>query len=154
MAEQEPQLNEHNKQEYPPMHTAEHILNQTMVRIFGSKRAVNAHIERKKSKCDYELPHPPTAQQIQEIENKVNEIIAQDLPVWIEYTTQEEARQQFDLTRLPPNATETLRIVHVGAYDACPCAGLHVERTTQIGRFVIASSQYDHPLFRIRFRLL
>ena len=27
--EQEIQLNEHNKQEYPPMHTAEHILNQT-----------------------------------------------------------------------------------------------------------------------------
>lgn len=26
---QEIQLNEHNKQEYPPMHTAEHILNQT-----------------------------------------------------------------------------------------------------------------------------
>ena len=31
--EQEIQLNEHNKQEYPPMHTAEHILNQTMVRL-------------------------------------------------------------------------------------------------------------------------
>lgn len=30
---QEIQLNEHNKQEYPPMHTAEHILNQTMVRM-------------------------------------------------------------------------------------------------------------------------
>ena len=29
--EQEIQLNEHNKAEYPPMHTAEHILNQTMV---------------------------------------------------------------------------------------------------------------------------
>ena len=33
--EQEIQLNEHNKQEYPPMHTAEHILNQTMVRMFA-----------------------------------------------------------------------------------------------------------------------
>ena len=53
--EQEIQLNEHNKQEYPPMHTAEHILNQTMVRMFGCPRSKNAHIERKKSKCDYEL---------------------------------------------------------------------------------------------------
>lgn len=25
--EQHPQLNDHNKQEYPPMHTAEHLLN-------------------------------------------------------------------------------------------------------------------------------
>jgi hypothetical protein len=53
--EQEPILNEHNKQEYPPMHTAEHILNQTMVRMFGCPRSRNAHIERKKSKCDYLL---------------------------------------------------------------------------------------------------
>lgn len=46
--EQEIQLNEHNKAEYPPMHTAEHILNQTMVRMFGCPRSKNAHIERKK----------------------------------------------------------------------------------------------------------
>ena len=37
--EQEIQLNGHNKQEYPPMHTAEHILNQTMIRMFGCERS-------------------------------------------------------------------------------------------------------------------
>ena len=47
--EQEIQLNGHNKQEYPPMHTAEHILNQTMIRMFGCERSKNTHIERKKS---------------------------------------------------------------------------------------------------------
>ena len=50
-----PILNAHNKEEYPPMHTAEHILNGTMVRLFGCPRSRNAHIERKKSKCDYLL---------------------------------------------------------------------------------------------------
>ena len=49
-----------------PMHTAEHILNQTMVRMFGCERSRNAHIERKKSKCDYTLPCEPTAEQIAE----------------------------------------------------------------------------------------
>ena len=29
--EEKPVLNQHNKAEYPPMHTAEHILNGTMV---------------------------------------------------------------------------------------------------------------------------
>lgn len=33
--EQQIQLNDHNKQEYPPMHTAEHLLNATMVKTFG-----------------------------------------------------------------------------------------------------------------------
>lgn len=54
--EQETLLNEHNKQEYPPMHTCEHIVNRTMVNIFGCGRAVSAHIERKKSKLDFALP--------------------------------------------------------------------------------------------------
>ena len=46
--ESEIQLNDHNKQEYPPMHTAEHLLNATMVKTFGCPRSRNAHIERKK----------------------------------------------------------------------------------------------------------
>ena len=70
------QLNAHNKEEYPPMHTAEHILNQTMVRMFGCPRSRNAHIERKKSKCDYLLAECPTQEQVQAIEDKVNEVIA------------------------------------------------------------------------------
>ena len=28
-------FNEHNKEEFPPAHTAEHLLNQTMIRMFG-----------------------------------------------------------------------------------------------------------------------
>lgn len=35
------------------MHTAEHLLNQTMVRLFNKGRAFSSHIEKKKSKCDY-----------------------------------------------------------------------------------------------------
>ena len=73
--EQQPQLNDHNKQEYPPMHTAEHLLNATMVKTFGCPRSRNAHIEKKKSKCDYELPTCPTEEQIHAIEEKVNEIL-------------------------------------------------------------------------------
>jgi hypothetical protein len=45
---EEPQLNEHNKTEFPPMHSAEHILNQTMIRMFGCERSRTNHIEKKK----------------------------------------------------------------------------------------------------------
>ena len=76
--EQEIQLNEHNKQEYPPMHTAEHILNQTMVRMFGCPRSKNAHIERKKSKCDYLLAEEPSAEVMAEVEKKINEAPARN----------------------------------------------------------------------------
>jgi misacylated tRNA(Ala) deacylase len=83
--EQQPQLNDHNKQEYPPMHSVEHILNATMVKTFGCPRSRTAHIEKKKSKCDYELSSCPTDEQIQAVEDKVNEVINQHLPVTIEF---------------------------------------------------------------------
>ena len=35
--EQQIQLNDHNKQEYPPMHTAEHLLNATMVKPLAAR---------------------------------------------------------------------------------------------------------------------
>lgn len=109
--EQTIQLNEHNKQEYPPMHTCEHIINQTMIRLFGCGRSVSAHIERKKSKLDYRLTACPTEEQIKNLENAVNQIIMQHLPVTTEFITQEEAKGRFDLNRLPEDASETVRVV-------------------------------------------
>ena len=128
-------LNEHNKQEYPPMHTAEHILNQTMVRMFGCPRSKNAHIEKKKSKCDYELPEAPTAEMMMEIERRINEVIDQHLPISIEFMSKSEAEQLVDLSKLPDEASETLRIVRIGDYDACACIGAHVNNTSEIRHF-------------------
>ncbi|WP_418946412.1 hypothetical protein [Phocaeicola coprocola] len=151
--EQETLLNEHNKQEYPPMHTCEHIVNRTMVNIFGCGRAVSAHIERKKSKLDFALPKAPSAEDIENIEKTVNEVIARHLPVTTEFITQEEAVGRFDLKRLPDNASDTVRIVRVGDYDECLCIGLHVTNTSEIGTFRIISSDYKDGIFRIRFKL-
>ena len=58
----------------PRMHTAEHILNRTMVELFGSDRCFNAHIEKKKSKCDYYFDKELTNDELQQIEDKENEI--------------------------------------------------------------------------------
>lgn len=151
--EQEIQLNEHNKQEYPPMHSAEHILNQTMVRMFGCERSRHTHIERKKSKLDYPLPVCPTPDQIAEVERRVNEVISANLPVTMHYMSQQEAAAKFDLGKLPEDASETLRIVCIGDYDACPCIGTHVKNTSEIGKFRISSTRYADGIFRIVFRL-
>lgn len=154
--EQQPQLNDHNKQEYPPMHSVEHILNATMVKTFGCPRSRTAHIEKKKSKCDYELSSCPTDEQIQAVEDKVNEVINQHLPVTIEFMPKEEAKDIVDLSKLPEDASETLRIVRVGDYDACACIGLHVENTSEIDTFKIISHDYDEEkkVLRIRFKLI
>lgn len=152
--EQQPELNAHNKQEYPPMHTAEHIVNRTMENLFGCGRAVSAHIERKKSKLDFALARPLSQDEIAEIEKRVNEVIAGNLPVTTGFVTRETARRQFNLERLPGDASDTIRIVKVGDYDACPCIGAHVENTSEIGRFKIISHDYQEGILRIRFKLL
>ena len=146
-------LNDHNKQEYPPMHTAEHILNQTMVRMFGCPRSKSSHIERKKSKCDYLLAEAPSIEQIEEIQNRVNEVINQNLPVTVTYAKRDEVPESIDLSKLPGDASEMLRLVSVGDYDICACAGTHVANTSEVGTFKISSSDFAEGKLRVRFKL-
>ena len=151
---EEPVLNAHNKEEYPPMHTAEHILNGTMVRLFGCPRSRNAHIERKKSKCDYLLASCPTEAQVAEIERTVNEVIARNLDVTIDFMTREQAAEIVDLSKLPEDVSETLRIVRVGDYDACACIGAHVKNTSEIGTFKILSHDFEDGRWRVRWKVV
>ena len=152
--EQEIQLNGHNKQEYPPMHTAEHILNQTMIRMFGCERSKNTHIERKKNQnAIIFLSVEPTAEMITEIENRVNEVIGQDLLVTTCFVTREEVPEGVDLSKLPEDASATLRIVKIGEYDTCACIGQHVGTTAEIGKFKIISWDFESNRLRLRFKL-
>ncbi len=138
------------------MHTAEHIINQTMIRLFGCGRSVEAHIERKKSKLDYALYEAPSEEQVKQLEKAVNEVIESHLPVTTEFITQQEACGRFDMERLPEGASDTVRVVHVGDYDECLCIGTHVENTVEIGRFQIVSHSYEPEThrWRMRFKLL
>lgn len=150
-----PALNAHHKAEYPPMHTAEHLLNQTMVRMFGCERSRNAHIERKKSKISYTLPHEPSADKVAEIVQRMNDLIHADLPVSYEFARADSVPEGVKLDRLPDDVSELLRLVRIGDYDVCPCIGLHVRSTAEIGRFVLLGTNWDEERhsFRIRFKL-
>lgn len=154
--EQPPILNAHNKSEDKCMHTTEHIINQTMIRLFHCGRSISAHIERKKSKLDYRLATCPTEEEIKKLEEAVNAVIARHLPVTTEFITQDEARGRFELERLPEDASKTVRVVKVGDYDECLCIGAHVANTSEIGTFKIISHDWDEDTkrWRMRFKLV
>jgi misacylated tRNA(Ala) deacylase len=135
----------------PQMHSAEHILNQTMDRIFNCGRCVTSHIEKKKSKCDYRFHRPLTPNEIARVQKQVNDIIDANLPVTERYMPRDEAAGRFNLKRLPDSAGDLIRIVDIGDYDACPCIGSHVRSTKEIGNFQIASTAYEDGILRIRF---
>lgn len=149
-------LNEHNKEEFPPAHTAEHLLNQTMMRMFGCERSRYAHVERKKSKINYVLERKPDRRVEKEIETRMNELIAADLPVSFDYVRRDEVPENIVLDRLPDDASETIRLVRIGDYDVCPCIGKHVRSTAQIGRFELLGTNWDEEKhsFRIRFKIV
>lgn len=149
-------LNEHNKEEFPPAHTAEHLLNQTMIRMFGCGRSYNAHIERKKSKMSFHLDYKPSRQEEKEIEQRMNELIDEDLPVTFEFVSRYELPDGVELNRLPADASDTIRLVRIGDYDVCPCIGKHVRSTSQIGRFEMLGTNWDEHerSFRVRFKIV
>lgn len=149
-------LNEHNKEEFPPAHTAEHLLNQVMIRLFGCERSYNAHIERKKSKMSFYLDHKPTRQEEKEIEREMLRLIDEDLPVTFEFVRRDEIPAGVKLDQLPDDASETLRLVRIGDFDVCPCIGKHVRSTGQIGRFEMLGTNWDEHerSFRVRFKII
>lgn len=141
---------------FPPAHTAEHLLNQVMIRMFGCERSYNAHIERKKSKMSFHLDRKPSRQEEKEIEREMQRLIAEDLPVTFEFVTRDEVPDNVRLDRLPDDASETLRLVRIGDFDVCPCIGKHVRSTAQIGRFEMLGTNWDEHerSFRVRFKIV
>ena len=149
-----PILNQHNKLEHEPSHTCEHVLNATMVKMFGCPRSRNAHVEKKKSKCDYILSAEPTPEQVLAIEAKVNEVLSEGLDVTIEFMGREESAKIVDLSKLPEDASQMLRIVRIGDYDACACIGAHVSNTREVGTFRIISHSYENGVWRLRWKII
>lgn len=137
----------------PRMHSAEHILTAVVMKTLGCDRPFTTHIEKKKSKADYRFDRQLTAQEEHRIQATVNQVIRSDLTVREEFLPREEAARQHNLERLPGDAKDTVRIVHIGDYDACPCIGPHVGHTAEIGEFRIVSTTFENGALRIRFRL-
>ena len=144
---------ENSKDYHAPMHTAEHILNQTMDRMFGCGRSFVSHIERKKSKCDYHFDRALTDEELSKLQQKVNEIILSKVEITEEFIGKDKAMGKYNLSKLPADAGDTLRIVKVGEYDACPCSGLHVKNTAEIGEFSISSASFEDGVLRLRFKV-
>jgi Ser-tRNA(Ala) deacylase AlaX len=143
-----------NRKDYDPrMHSAEHILNQTMVRMFNCGRAFSAHIEKKKSKCDYHFDRDLTPDEIAQVEMKVNEIIKSDLQIKELILNREEAGKLVSLAKLPEGAGDAVRIISIGDYDACPCSGFHASSTKEIGEFRIISTDFKDNVLRVRFKI-
>ena len=134
------------------MHSAEHILNQVMVRNFDTGRCFSAHVNKKKSKCDYHFDRSLTDNEVKEVEAAVNKAVSANMDVTEAMVPKEVADRNFNLIRLP-EGVETVRIVHIGDFDSCPCIGEHVDNTAEIGEYRMISHNFSGGVLRIRYKL-
>jgi len=85
-------------------------------------------------RLDFDIPEPPDKQAI---EDKLNELIAADLPMSLKWITDAEMDVQPDLVRTmsvkPPRGSGKVRLVEFSGADLQPCGGTHVARTGEIG---------------------
>jgi len=137
----------------PRAHSTEHILNQTMVRMYACRRCFTAHLGPKKSRCYFYFDHALTQGEVDEIQARVNQVIASDLPVSESFVSRDTARRLYDTDKLPEGVGDHIRIVHIGDYDACPCIGEHVAFTKDIGTFTVTTTSFENGELRIRFKL-
>ena len=138
----------------PQMHTTEHILNRTMDNMFHCGRAFSAHLERKKSKCDYHFDRALTQDEINAVQKAVNDVIQRKLDVTESFLPREEAEKKVSLARLPEESrnAETIRIISVGDYDDCACSGPHVKNTREIlGVFRLRTATLEDGFLRLRW---
>jgi len=141
------------RQPDPQMHSAEHILNQTMLRLYDCGRCFTAHIGRKKSKCDYHFDHKLNKEEVAEIQSSVNSVIDSDLPITESFVSRDKAERLYNTQKLPKDIDASIRVVHIGDYDSCPCIGEHVASTGDIGTFRITTINYADGELRLRFKL-
>ena len=143
------------------MHTAEHVLNQAMIRRFGCARSFSLHVNSGKAKCDYHFDRPLAEEEIREVEDAVNAVLLRHLAIRDSSLPRREAEKVVTLSKLPASVTpdSPVRIVEVGDYDICACIGEHVGNTKEVGVFRIVSHEYTRGedkaagVLRIRFCL-
>lgn len=150
------QFNSHCKEDFPPAHTCEHLLNQLMVRMFGTTRSHNSHIERKKSMMSFVLETKPGRKEEKVIEQEMNRLIDLDMPVICEMVNTSSMAEKFPIENNSLNASEKIRVVKIGDYDVCPCIGKHVRSTRQIGRFELLGTNWDEysKTYKLRFKVI
>jgi Ser-tRNA(Ala) deacylase AlaX len=79
-------------------------------------------------------------------------VIKSGLDVNATFHPANEAIKLYSLKKVPDDQKETIRIIHIGNYDSCPCIGQHVANIGDIGSFRIISSSWENEVLRIRFK--
>jgi alanyl-tRNA synthetase len=123
-------------------HTATHLLHAALRERLGEHvRQAGSYVGPDKLRFDFSHSAALTAEELCDVENRVNEWILADDPVRPITTTLEEARRLGAMALFGEKYGEVVRMVQIGEgnYSRELCGGTHVRATAEIGLFHIQS---------------
>jgi len=116
------------------MHTALHLLCSIM-----PFDVTGGQISFEKSRLDFNDQEKKIIKE--EVEEKINQLIKENLPITYQWITQTELDQNPDLIRTmsvkPPRTNDKIRLVKIGNVDIQPCGGTHLKSTNEIGKIEV-----------------
>lgn len=121
------------------MHTAQHIVSGVVYDFYGG-RTVGNQIYQDRSRIDF-APVTFTDEMLADIQSKCNDIFDKGTKVEISTISRDQLEKEVDAQRanldLLPKSVRELRVVTIGDFDVCPCAGTHVRSLDEVGRLRI-----------------
>ena len=124
------------------LHTATHLLHQALRTVLGTHVGQKgSNITPERLRFDFTHEAPMTAEQVQQVEDIVNSVIARDLPVSFETMTIEEAKAQGAIAFFESKYGEQVKVYSVGDFSKEVCGGPHVTSTGSMGHFKIQKEQ-------------
>lgn len=125
------------------LHTATHLLHRALKEVLHDENAnqKGSNITEERLRFDFTFPRALTAEEIAEVEKKVNEAIAADVEITCEEMTVDEAKKAGAVGLFTAKYGEKVKVYTMGKYSKEICGGPHAARTGELGHFRIIKEQ-------------
>ncbi|MEZ0396884.1 MAG: alanine--tRNA ligase [Anaerolineales bacterium] len=122
-------------------HTATHLLHHALHEVLGEHaRQAGSLVAPDRLRFDFTHPEALSPEQLERIERLVNEAVAADMPVVPQWKAREEAIAEGAMALFGEKYGETVRTLTIGdKYSYELCGGTHLDRTSDVGLFLIVS---------------
>ncbi len=131
-----------NKEATTRLHTATHLLHAALKKVYSDEvNQKGSNITEERLRFDFNLPQPMTAEEIKKVEDLVNEVIAQNLPVVMQEISLEEAKSQGFTGLFESKYGERVKTYTIGDFSKEICGGPHAATTGELGKFKITKEQ-------------
>jgi len=135
-------VGENASYEQAKLHTATHLLHQALREVLGSHVGqMGSDINPQRLRFDFSHPAKMTAEEIRKTEDLVNQKIKENLEIKKEEMDYQKALGSGALAFFKEKYPEKVNVYSIGTFSKEICAGPHVNRTSELGRFKIVKEE-------------